>query len=109
KGRFDEIFFVDLPVKEIRKRIFDIHLKKRGYENAGIDADLLADNTDGFSGAEIEQVIVSALYTAFSSYSKLNTQILSDEIKKTSPLSKMRAEQISQLRNWAKGRTASAN
>ena len=109
KGRFDEIFFVDLPEMDIRKEIFKIHLKKRGYGNAMIDVDYLAAETDGFSGAEIEQLIVSALYTAFSYDRKLSIQILHDEIKNTSPLSKMRAEQITYLRNWAKGRTAKAN
>ena len=109
KGRFDEIFFVDLPQLTIRKDIFQIHFKKRGYKEAAIDIDLLASRSEGFSGAEIEQVIVSALYTSFSLKQELSTQLISEEIRKTSPLSKMRSEHISALRNWAKGRTAKAN
>jgi SpoVK/Ycf46/Vps4 family AAA+-type ATPase len=108
KGRFDEIFFVDLPNHEARKTIFEIHLKRRKQETAQHDLDRLAEATDGFSGAEIEQVIVSALYTAFADDVSLTTEILLEEIRNTCPLSKTRVEHIQALRQWAEGRTVSA-
>lgn len=109
KGRFDEIFFVDLPDVHTRSEIFRIHLKKRGYDAANFDCDELATLADGFSGAEIEQVIVSGLYTAFSAGQNLTDAHLLEEIDNTSPLSKTRAEHIAALRQWAQGRTALAN
>jgi len=109
KGRFDEIFFVDLPDSEVRAAIFDIHLRRRGRTPDAFDLDQLAELTDGFSGAEIEQVVVSALYTAFSENTSLSTALLIEEIKKTNPLSKTRAEDIVFLRQWAKERTVSAD
>jgi hypothetical protein len=109
KGRFDEIFFVDLPNSEVRAAIFDIHLRRRGRNSKNYDLGQLADLTDGFSGAEIEQVVVSAMYTAFSENTSLNTKILIEEITKTNSLSKTRAEDIEFLRQWAKERTVSAD
>ncbi|MGH7889109.1 MAG: AAA family ATPase, partial [Thermodesulfobacteriota bacterium] len=109
KGRFDEIFFVDLPDAESRKSIFEIHLKKRGHETNQFDLQHLVELTEGFSGSEIEQVIVSGLYTAFSAKKELSSQILLDEIKLTRPLSAAMAERISWLREWARERTVSAH
>ena len=109
KGRFDEIFFVDLPDFESRKIIFDIHLKKRDKDSQKFDLDLLANSSDGFSGSEIEQVVVSSLYTAFSESTELSTEILLNEIAKTSPLSVTMAERIYNLREWAEERTVSAH
>lgn len=109
KGRFDEIFFVDLPDAESRKSIFEIHLKKRGQEPNQFDLPILVEATDGFSGSEIEQVIVSGLYTAFSAKKELSNQILLDELKLTRPLSITMAERIAWLREWARERTVSAH
>ena len=109
KGRFDEIFFVDLPVPEARKAIFQIHLKNRKRDSESFDLDQLTVATEGFSGAEIEQVVVAGLYTAFSGDQKLSTEILLNEISQTRPISKTMAEKISHLRSWAKSRTVSAH
>ena len=108
KGRFDEIFFVDLPQEETREAIFKIHLSRRGYDPRIFDLCKLAEATDGFSGAEIEQVVVSALYTAFSEDTPFTTNLLLEEVQRTRPLLKTRAEHIQALRQWAKGRTVSA-
>ncbi len=109
KGRFDEIFFVDLPDAESRKSIFEIHLKKRGQQPNHFDLQHLVEVTDGFSGSEIEQVIVSGLYTAFSAKKELSSKILLDEIKLTRPLSTTMSERIALLREWAKEKTVSAH
>jgi len=109
KGRFDEIFFVDLPVEEARRAIFEIHLRKRKQDPAGFDLAALVAATDGFSGAEIEQVIVSALYTAFSEKTAVTTDTLLDEVRATRPLSETMAERITALREWACERTVSAH
>lgn len=108
KGRFDEIFFIDLPNAEARKSIFEIHLKKRGQQPHRFDVILLVETTEGFSGSEIEQVIVSGLYNAFSAKTELSTQMLLDEISLTRPLSITMGERITWLREWAKERTVSA-
>ncbi|MFH1619641.1 MAG: AAA family ATPase [bacterium] len=108
KGRFDEIFFVDLPTPEARKAIFVIHLKKRGREPGNFDLPALVRISDGFNGAEIEQAVVAGLYTAFSSKKKLSTELLTAEIHATNPLSRTMAEKIAELREWSKGRTVSA-
>ncbi len=109
KGRFDEIFFVDLPNHETRMAIFRIHLKRKERDPETFDLSTLAEATDGFSGAEIEQVIISALYTAFSGNKHLTTNLLLEESQKTTPLSKTGSEYINNLRNWAKERTVSAH
>jgi len=109
KGRFDEIFFVDLPKPEVRSRILEIHLKKRRQDPAGFELDPLVEATDGFSGAEIEQVVVSGLYRAMASESGLNTEILLECARSTRPLSVTMAERIAYLRHWAESRTVSAD
>ncbi len=109
KGRFDEIFFIDLPSAEARKEIFAVHLKKRKRNPAAFDLDALADASGGFSGAEIEQAVVSALYTAFSRGTDVDTPLLVDELKATTPLSVTRREDITALRAWAHGRTVMAS
>jgi AAA+ superfamily predicted ATPase len=108
KGRFDEIFFVDLPDEATRAEILDIHLRRRGHDPA--DLELAAVNTAvrGFSGAEIEQVVVSALYSAFSDGGRLTTQHLLGEAAATRPLSVTMAERIAALRDWARERTVPA-
>lgn len=105
KGRLDEIFFVDLPSAEIRKQIFSIHLEKRKVAAAGLNLEEVARASEGFSGAEIEQVVVSAMYAVRAGEVEMNTQYLIDEIKATRPLSVVMAEQIGQLRDWAASRT----
>lgn len=105
KGRLDEIFFVDLPDADIRKRIFSIHLEKRKIGLAGVDLEMLAPASEGFSGSEIEQVVVSALYAVHPENSEMTTQHLLDEIQATRPLSVVMAEKINKLRTWAADRT----
>jgi len=109
KGRFDEIFFVDLPRPEERSAIFAIHLQKRRRDPAGFDLPRLAGASDGFTGAEIEQAIVSALYAAFASGSELTTELVVRELECTRPLSVVRAEEVASLRAWASTRTVRAN
>lgn len=108
KGRFDEIFFIDLPEREDRKAIFAVHLKKRKRDPSGFDLDALASAAEGFSGAEIEQAIVSALYTAFAEGTELKTEHILHELRATRPLSVVRQETIAELRQWAQGRTVMA-
>jgi SpoVK/Ycf46/Vps4 family AAA+-type ATPase len=109
KGRMDEIFFVDLPDRDTRRRIFEIHLEKRELKLDTADVDALADACDGFSGAEIEQVVVSALYTSHARGEPLGTQALDQEIRDTRPLSVVMAERVGALRAWAAQRTVPAN
>ncbi|HEX7120091.1 MAG TPA: AAA family ATPase [Longimicrobiales bacterium] len=108
KGRFDEIFFVDLPDEAARRALFAIHLKRRGQAPARFDVDVLARATDGFSGAEVEQVVVSGLYTAFAASQPLTTATLLEEAARTQPLSRTMAEKIAALRAWARERTVAA-
>ncbi len=109
KGRFDEIFFVDLPATNIRESLFSLHLQKRERNPVGFALSNLAAASDGFSGAEIEQAIVSALYTAFSQKQLLSTEILLAELRATHPLSVTRAEEIAAIRDWANGRAVPAD
>ena len=108
KGRFDEIFFVDLPSEAVRKEIFAIHLKKRGQDVAKFDTAALAAQAQGFAGAEIEQAVVSALYAAHARKEELNTEHVKAEVAGTKPLSVLMAEKIAYLRAWASTRTVSA-
>ena len=105
KGRFDEIFFIDLPRAEIRQSIISIHLKNRAQKVEEFDLSKIAESTNGFSGAEIEQMIVSALYAAHAHRQPLNTSHILSEAARTRPLSVVMAERIATLRTWAKGRT----
>ncbi len=109
KGRFDEIFFVDLPDAPTREEIFRIHLTNRGQEATAFDVAALAEATEGFSGSEIEEVVVSALYSAFSGSRTLDTEAVRLEIDRTRPLSVTMAERIDALRAWAAERAVSAN
>ena len=109
KGRMDEIFFVDLPDTSIRKEILKIHLKKRDLNPDNFDLEKIAKACEGFSGSEIEQVIVSGFYSVIGGYKQLNTEILLKEIEKTRPLSVVMAENIDAMREWAKDRTVPAN
>ena len=109
KGRFDEIFFVDLPDADTRAEIFRIHLERRNQRPSSFDLPALAAAADGFSGSEIEQVIISGLYTAFADDAGLTTDAVLAEIEATSPLSVVASEKIARLREWARGRTVGAN
>lgn len=109
KGRFDEVFFVDLPDADTRRAIFEIHLRKRGHDPEAFDLSSLAGASEGFSGSEIEGVVVSALYAALAGDGDLTTSMLRDEVSRTRPLSVVRSEEVARLRRWADGRTVSAN
>jgi len=109
KGRFDEIFFVDLPDLETRREIFRIHLENRGQAAQDFDLEGLAEETEGFSGSEIEEVVVSGLYTAFSDERTLTTEALRLEVNGTLPLSVTMSERVAALRSWARGRTVPAS
>ena len=105
KGRFDEIFFVDLPSLKVRASILAIHLTNRGLSLGKFDIEALAKATTGFSGAEIEQAVVAALYTAYASGQTIGTRHVAMEIKQTKPLSIVMQEHVAALRQWADGRT----
>jgi SpoVK/Ycf46/Vps4 family AAA+-type ATPase len=109
KGRLDEIFFVDLPDAPTRAEIFAIHLARRELRSAAFDLDALADAAEGFSGAEIEQAVVSALYEAHARNQPLDQALLLAEIGRTRPLSVVMSERIAALRDWAAERTVPAN
>lgn len=109
KGRLDEIFFVDLPDQEARVEIFKIHLEKRKLKTSNFKLAQLAKSTNGFTGSEIEQVIVSGLYHSYGQDIPLTTEILLEEISNTRPLSVIMAEKINALREWAASRTIPAN
>ncbi len=109
KGRVDEIFFVDLPGLTARQEIFRLHLAKRGAAPDRFDLALLADASRGFSGAEIEQVIVSALYESRAAGIALDTASILVSLRSTRPLSVVRAEKIAALRAWAAERCVPAD
>ena len=108
KGRFDELFFVDLPRQASREELFRLHLRKRRQDLEHFDSARLAQLSEGFSGAEIEQAIVSALYQAFDDESRLCQQSIEDELASTRPLSQTMAERITGLRQWAQERAVFA-
>jgi len=105
KGRFDEIFFVDLPTPKIRASILAIHLASRNQSLGNFDIERIAEAMHGFSGAEVEQAVVSALYAAHAQNQPLATEHILAEIGQTRPLSVVLKEKISTLRDWAAGRT----
>lgn len=109
KGRFDEVFFVDLPAPAARAELFAIHLRKRRQRVESFDLRALAEATEGFSGAEMEQAIVSGLYAAFAAGRPLDTGVLLAEIAATHPLSRTMGEQLAALRAWAGERTVPAD
>ncbi len=109
KGRFDEIFFVDLPDVPARAEVFRIHLEKRRVDWSTFSLSSLAEASPGFSGAEIEQAIVSALYAAHAAKSPVDEANILAEIRGTRPLSVLMAEQVEGLREWARSRTVPAD
>lgn len=109
KGRFDELFFVDLPNQAERKQIFSIQLKKRKRNPEDFDLDTVATAANGYSGAEIDAAVQTAMYAAYSSKKDVTTQALLDALKATVPLSTTRAEEIEALREWARTRAVPAS
>jgi SpoVK/Ycf46/Vps4 family AAA+-type ATPase len=109
KGRFDEIFFIDLPERHERQSILNIHLNQRGRTVPERVAEDLAAKMEYFSGAEIEQVVVSAMYTAFADGRDVSEQDLEYAVQQTVPLYRTYEEQIKSLREWAHGRARSAS
>jgi hypothetical protein len=105
KGRFDEIFFVDLPELEVRKQILEIHASKRGIQLDASSLQALAQASEKFSGAEIEQAVVAALYTAHAQHVNPNAQMIHSELHSTRPLAVVMAERVAALREWAQERT----
>ncbi len=108
KGRFDELFFVDLPDTPVRAEIFRIHLARRELEPTAFDLAQLAAASEGFSGAEIEQVVVSALYAGQAQQQTVDQSLLLRNLKSTAPLSVVMAADLAELRAWATGRTVAA-
>lgn len=108
KGRFDEVFFVDLPDPAEREVIFSLHLQRRKRDPAAFDLAALAAASDGFSGAEIEAAVVSGLYRVFGQGGDLTTETIVAELAATRPLSETRAEDITRLREWAAERAVPA-
>ena len=112
KGRFDEMFFVDLPSQQERENIFSIHLKKKGQDPSQYPMEMLGKKTEGFNGAEIEECIKEAMFAAYveaPDEPKLLSKHLMDAIAKTVPLSTTMKEQIAALRNWAATRAKNAS
>ena len=102
KGRFDEIFFVDLPEAEARRAIVRIHLASRGRDVGAFDLDAIARASAGYSGAEIEQGIVAALHTAFAERRDLTTEDVVSALAGSPPLSVTMREEVERLRAWAR-------
>jgi len=109
KGRFDELFFVDLPSAAERKQIFAIQLTKRKRNPDDYDLNRVAEAAKGFSGAEIESAVQTALYAAFARKQELSNDDLLTALSSTVPLSVTRAEEIAELRTWAKDRAVWAS
>lgn len=108
KGRFDEIFFVDLPTAEERQQIFRIHLSKRRRDIERFDLEQLAKVSDGFSGAEIEQGLIAAMYEAFAQDREFTQLDIIAALRATLPLSRTMTEQVTALRDWARQRARPA-
>ncbi|MGE4579273.1 MAG: AAA family ATPase [Desulfuromonadales bacterium] len=109
KGRFDEIFFVDLPTANVREEILSIHLSKKQRDPKNYDLSLLATRSAGFSGAELEEAIHEGLFDAFAEGRELATDHIARALDKTFPLSKTMCEQIVGLRQWANVRARLAS
>jgi SpoVK/Ycf46/Vps4 family AAA+-type ATPase len=109
KGRFDELFFVDLPNPAERKQVFSIQLAKRKRNPAEFDLESVAAAAKGYSGAEIDAAVQTALYAAYSEKQPLTTQLLAEALAQTVPLSTTRAEEIQALREWARTRAVPAS
>jgi SpoVK/Ycf46/Vps4 family AAA+-type ATPase len=109
KGRFDEIFFIDLPSCAERRDIFRIHIQKRQRDPARYDLDALATSAEGFSGSEIEQAVIAGLYYAFGCGTELKEEHLVKAVEEAFPLSSTMGEEIARLREWSQNRTRPAS
>ena len=109
RGRLDETFFVDLPDLTERTEIFRIHLRRRSQPVAEIDVSLLAQEAEGFSGAEIEQCVIAGMFDAYSARRPLSTEILERSARDMVPLSRTMKEPIDRLRAWVEGRARRAS
>jgi SpoVK/Ycf46/Vps4 family AAA+-type ATPase len=109
KGRFDEIFFVDLPGPRERDAVFAVHLKKRNRDKANFDLPRLVAASGGMSGAEIEQAVISGLYAAFADKTECTSEHILAAIQGTQPLSVVMSEHVERLRAWAKNRCVMAD
>jgi len=109
KGRFDEIFFVDLPGPDARREIFRIHLKRRNQDPAAFDLAALAAASEGYSGAEIEAAVLAMLHRSLSGKCQVCTAALLTAIQESPPLSVTMRESVAALRAWAKGRCVPAD
>lgn len=109
KGRFDEIFFLDLPDLKERKEIFNIHLLKRNRDSNNFNIQYFSELSEGFSGAEIEQVIISSMYDSFEENREVNDNDIINSIKNCVPLSKTMKESIENIREWSHTRAISAS
>ncbi len=108
KGRFDEIFFVELPNQTERKAILAIQVARRKLNATALDLDRIAAAAQGYSGAEIDTIVQTAMYQSFSDKKPVTTETLLEAVASTVPLSMTRAEEIQALREWAKGRAVPA-
>ena len=109
KGRFDELFFVDLPDTATRKKILEIHINRREMDAKSFDLAKLAQASEGFSGAELEQGVVAGWYAAHAAGDSLDTGYLLAEFLRTRPLSVVMSERVAALRSWADGRCVPAS
>lgn len=109
KGRFDEVFFIDLPTRDERCEIFRIHLERCNRDPEKFDVDLLAAESETFSGSEIEASILAGMFEAFSSKGELITEDILKALKTTVPLSTTMEEELKALKDWAKGRARPAS
>ena len=108
KGRFDEIMFVDLPNADERSAIWNIQIKKHGRDPVRFDMPKLVETSEGFTGAEIEQTFIDAMYLSFAEGKEPTDSTVLEAIQSTVPLAKLMPEQINGLRKWAKGRARPA-
>ena len=108
RGRFDDVFFVDLPDSGQRAEILQQVLRARGRDAGALDLAAVVEATAGFSGAELDSAVTSALYVAYAAGRPLDTAALLAEVDKTVPLSRLRAEDVAALRAWAQGRARPA-
>jgi SpoVK/Ycf46/Vps4 family AAA+-type ATPase len=109
KGRFDEIFFIDLPSTAERREIFRIHLVRRQRDPMRFDLDALAAAAEGHSGAEIEQAVIAGLYLAFAEGAELTQAHVMRALTESCPLSTTMSEEIARVRDWSKNRTRPAS
>ena len=109
KGRFDEVFFVDLPEPDARRQIFQIHLKRKDRNPSDFQVDELVDASKDLTGSEIEQAIMAALFTAFTADREVQTEDIIKAIADTNPLSNLMSEKIERLRDWAANRCVLAD